>query len=569
MTEEKPYKDAYLIYNRKSTDDAENQKNSLAYQRMRNVEYARHQSLQVAPLNMLGFCENGIIDEAHSGFKEDANFDIDEGGVVRHRVLRPKFLQLVKLLKEGEVRGVVFLSWDRASRNRQDNVLIQKLTRLGCDIRFVEATYDKNSSGELHQDIDGMFASHYSRVIGEKVRNASRKLRAEGRCIHAAPIGYLNQGSDSKPFDPERAPVVKRVFELYSTGEWSFVQLAKWAREQGLTQRPMRRKRSAEEIAANVDVGSLPKVARQITHKHIEYILRNPFFIGKINVEGQWKDSKAHRPLISTALFGKVQAMLKERNVSVHYVDKPFFTYRALVRCECGRIYTPYEQKGGVYYRSNCKEECKNKHPNLTEDEITTAVQSLMDKIYFTDEELKQIEDEAKDELTKVAETRDKKLGDLHLRQRKIIEDIDWLTHERISLMRTGAMTPDEIVTQEARLNGLLAEVHKEIQSYGESAPEMLQYVITFSELVKNASEYFKYALDSERREIVSQIFYEIVIKDKDVENYRAKDGFEALLGRSGLNGSPGRIRTYDQLVNSELRYRCATGEYGWEYSRN
>src|SRR3989344_1757815 len=27
------------------------------------------------------------------------------------------------------------------------------------------------------------------------------------------------------------------------------------------------------------------------------------------------------------------------------------------------------------------------------------------------------------------------------------------------------------------------------------------------------------------------------------------------------ISSSPGRIRTYDQLVNSELRYRCATGE--------
>lgn len=33
------------------------------------------------------------------------------------------------------------------------------------------------------------------------------------------------------------------------------------------------------------------------------------------------------------------------------------------------------------------------------------------------------------------------------------------------------------------------------------------------------------------------------------------------------LLGSPGRIRTYNQLVNSELRYHCATGECRDEYS--
>jgi hypothetical protein len=28
-----------------------------------------------------------------------------------------------------------------------------------------------------------------------------------------------------------------------------------------------------------------------------------------------------------------------------------------------------------------------------------------------------------------------------------------------------------------------------------------------------------------------------------------------------GVFGSPGKIRTYDQRINSPLRYRCATGD--------
>ena len=30
----------------------------------------------------------------------------------------------------------------------------------------------------------------------------------------------------------------------------------------------------------------------------------------------------------------------------------------------------------------------------------------------------------------------------------------------------------------------------------------------------------------------------------------------------SVFSGSPGRVRTYDTLINSQLRYHCATGEY-------
>ena len=33
-------------------------------------------------------------------------------------------------------------------------------------------------------------------------------------------------------------------------------------------------------------------------------------------------------------------------------------------------------------------------------------------------------------------------------------------------------------------------------------------------------------------------------------------------------NGSRGWIRTSDQVINSHLRYRCATREYGWSKVR-
>lgn len=530
---------SHLIYNRKSTDDALNQKNSLVYQRAQNVEYAKREGLNIASLTVPGFCTNGVVDESHSGFKEDADFEISDDGTVRHAVSRPKFLQLVRLLKEKQIKGAIFLTWDRASRNKQDSVLLQKLIRQGSDIRFVEANYDKSSAGDLHMDIDGMFAAHYSRTISEKVRHAYEKLRAEGRCTYTAPIGYLDQGSDSKLLDPERAPLVKRVFELYATGEWSFVQLAKWANQQGLAQKPQRRKRSKEEILSNLDVSTLPKISRPVTRKTIEYILSNPFFIGRIKAGDGFRVGK-HQPLIDTALFNRVQEILKQQNVSVRYVDKLFFVYRGLAYCTCGRVYTPYEQKGSVYYRSNCKEGCDNRHPNLNETEINDMIQDLFDRMHFTDEELAEIEIRKKTELSAVTEARDKKLADLQLRQRKIIADLGYLAENRVSLMRAGGWAPEAVRDEKTRLNGLLKGLNDEIEAYGENAVEMVRYILTFSELVKNAGLYFNHALDNERRELAVQAFSEIVIKDKKLVSAAGRDGFDALLRRIWLTGSQG-----------------------------
>ena len=547
----------YLIYNRKSTDDADNQKNSLSYQQMRNSEFSTKNHFDIAVgMSIAGFCDKGVINESHSGYKEDEDFQINSDGSIQYKIERPKFLKLIGLLKNQEIKGVIFLCWDRASRNKQDDVIIKKLIKLGCDIRFSEASYDKTSSGDLHMDIDGMFASHYSRVIGEKVKNASAKLRAEGRCIYFSPIGYLDYGSDNKPIDPERAPVVKRIFELYATGEWSIRELGKWAGKQGLTTKPVRRKRSKEEILTNVGLDTIPKTSRLADHKTVECILRNPFYIGKIKIkDGGFIDGRFHQSLIDIGLFNKVQGLLTARNVSVKYIDKDFFIFRGLLRCSCGRGYSPYIQKGIIYYRTRCKEGCSNPDKNLTETDIHKLVQATLATIHFTDNELVELEEKAKKDLGTISESRTKELDDLHVQRKKVYEDLDYLLNNKLTLLRTSTMTITDIKTEESRFNERLAEIDGKIKIYAESARDLLKYIVTFSELVKNASLYYEHALDTEKRDLVMQVFSELVFEDRKLVKYRVKDGFDALLNRSWLSGSAGRTRTYNQAINSRLLY--------------
>ena len=68
--------------------------------------------------------------------------------------------------------------------------------------------------------------------------------------------------------------------------------------------------------------------------------------------------------------------------------------------------------------------------------------------------------------------------------------------------------------------------------THQEAASEMLQYVVMFSELIKMANLYSNHALDTEKREIATQVFTELVFEDKKLVNYVAKDGYKALLER-------------------------------------
>ena len=261
-------------------------------------------------------------------------------------------------------------------------------------------------------------------------------------------------------------------------------------------------------------------------------------------------DGKFHQPLIDIALFNKVQTILKSRRVSVYYIDKDFFTYRALLRCPCGRLYSPYEQKGINYYRTRCKVGCSNIDKNLKETDIHGLIQQALSAIHFTDEELREIEEKAKFELGVVSNRRDKDLDDLHVQRKKVFADLDYLMDNKLMLLRTDAMTIEDIKVEERRLTLRLAEIDSKINAYGETAQEMLRYVIIFSELIKNASAYYEFALDSEKREIATQVFSELVFSERKLVKYNAKEGFETLLNRSWVSGSPGRIRTYNLRLN-------------------
>jgi DNA invertase Pin-like site-specific DNA recombinase len=199
------YRDCYLTYIRKSTDEPDNQKNSISYQKAEGVKFAYREKLPVASVSLPGFCAEGVISERHSGFKEDNDLTFTKDGMVQYHIDRPKFQKLVQFLSQGLFKGVVCLCWDRISRNKGDDTLVRKLMRKGIDFRFVYANYDKTSAGALHMDIDGMFAEHHSRVTSEKVRLTTWNLRERGVVTYRAPVGYLNQGNMMhKPFDRQR-----------------------------------------------------------------------------------------------------------------------------------------------------------------------------------------------------------------------------------------------------------------------------------------------------------------------------------------------------------------------------
>jgi len=538
------YRNHFLIYNRKSTDDTANQKNSIKYQRSENTRFAYRQCLPIAPVTVQGFSTNGIISERHSGFKEDLELAFGRDNTVRYRVERPKFHRLVELLSKGYFKGVIFLCWDRASRNKGDDTILRKLMKSGVDVRFALAQYDKTSAGELHMDIDGMFSEHHSRITREKVSLTMRNNRAQGICTYRAPVGYLNTGDmRHKPLDPARAPLIKRLFELAATGDWSLVDLARWSASQGLTMPPVRRRRTEEEILAEEEDDvrlEIEPIARLPGFTSIHKILSNPFYVGKVyGNDGALVQSVSHAPLITEALYNKVQQQLLRKKTVVRYAHPLEHPLRRMVRCgACGRVYTPYEQKGVTYYGARCESTCQNPKKSLPFHFIAEKVAKLMEGLCFSDAELLEIETRASTDIALFEAKRISKLEDAERRKRKLREDLAYLHANRLSLLRTGAFSAEALVAEESRLNSELDALCQEEQVSDASMRETVSDVVRLSELLKNGAEYYRSANPAEKDQIIRTVFSELTVSGNSL-SYKCRKGFQALASRFVPLGDP------------------------------
>lgn len=517
------YNGKYLIYCRKSTDEADSQKNSITYQTQEIARFAKQADLPVASVTLPEFCTNGVISEKHSGFKESDQLILNADGMVQYKIDRPKFQRLLRFLNDGQFRGVICLCWDRVSRNQGDDTIIRKLKRRGIEILFVYANYDDSSAGELHMDIDGMFSQHHSRVTSEKVRLATRALRAEGKCTYRAPIGYLNVGSmDSKPLDPERAPIIKELFEMYATGDWSLADLTRYAEKQGLTSVPSRKPRSHSEMLSDDtdDIDDRPKIARPLGKNRISKILRNRFYTGQIvGLDGVYLDSVSHVPMINLNTYQTVQQVLDSKVVSQHNPQKIDHPFRGFARCaQCRRAYTPYEKKGILYFAVNCVAGCTNGRKNINLKVIDDALLGAFAEITLSSHDLERIDAQADTEVALLAEQQQKQANARERERTRIQGDLDYLRSHQLTLLRAGTYTPDSLRVEQDKLEAKFDDLQSGAAVSEGAMRALTQNVLKVSELLNSLTGLYEIALPAEKHRIAKILCSELLVGENTAQ---------------------------------------------------
>src|SRR5437763_10802304 len=133
------------------------------------------------------------------------------------------FSAMLAALEAGKADGVIMHKIDRSARNLRDWSDLGELIDRGIAVHFAHESVDlKSRGGRLSADIQAVVAADYIRNLRDEVRKGFYGRLKQGLYPLKAPIGYLDQcGGQPKTIDPARGPLIREVFELYSSGTWS------------------------------------------------------------------------------------------------------------------------------------------------------------------------------------------------------------------------------------------------------------------------------------------------------------------------------------------------------------
>jgi site-specific DNA recombinase len=260
--------------------------------------------------------------------------------------------ELQNLLKycrthKGKVHFVIVYNLTRFAREKYDHFALRAhLKSLGISLRSATEPIDDTSTGKLMEGVLAAFAQFDNDVRSERTRAGMRAALELGRWTFPAPLGYLNaprrSGKSLVP-DPERAPLVKDMFEEYASGRFTKQEVLARVTERGL--------RTRRGLA--------------VSPQSFGQMLRCTVYIGRIETPEFGVSTRGDfDPIVSEEIFYRAQAV-SEGRVQVtapRERNHPDFPLRGFLRCEtCGRPLTGSWSKGRNEYYAyyHCQKQCR------------------------------------------------------------------------------------------------------------------------------------------------------------------------------------------------------------------
>src|SRR5262249_35405682 len=133
----------------------------------------------------------------------------------------PLFNAMLARIERGEADGVIAWHPDRLARNSMDGGrIIYMLDQMRIkDLKFSTFSFENNSQGKFMLSIIFGYSKYYVDNLSENVKRGNRAKAERGWRPNHAPLGYRNDRASSTIVkDPERFPLIRRMFDLLLTG---------------------------------------------------------------------------------------------------------------------------------------------------------------------------------------------------------------------------------------------------------------------------------------------------------------------------------------------------------------
>jgi site-specific DNA recombinase len=313
----------YFFYCRKSSETEDRQILSIESQERELLSYAEREGLTVVKV-----------------YREEKS---------AHKRGRLVFGEVLKDLERGKADGLLVWQPNRLARNAYDGGWLITAMDEGFlkEIRTPFKTYSNTPDDKFFLQLEFGMAKKDSddKSINIK-RGLNTKVRAGWR-PGIAPLGYLNDKSKDPGerdilIDPDRFPVVRRIFDLYLTGNHSVNQIRDLANNKWR----LRTRQTKRE-------GGKP-----LSLSHVYRILTDPFYYGYFYWNDELIQGK-HQPLITIAEYDRVQDLLGRKGKP--RPSRHIAAFTGLIRCgECKSMITVENKKQVICTR--CKFKFSNMH---------------------------------------------------------------------------------------------------------------------------------------------------------------------------------------------------------------
>lgn len=388
---------------------------------------------------------------------------------------RRHFGEALHLIRTRKARALVVEKTDRLYRNLKDRVLVDESR---AEVHLVKEgaviTPDSKSHEKFVHDIKVTVAKLFIDNLKEEAEKGILEKLNQGGWPGAAPLGYINTRRDGRNVvdpDPARAVLVRRLFEEFAKGQQSTQSLHVFAASIGLTNRR----------------------GNALVKSQVYWILTNPFYTGRMVWKGQTYKGN-HPPLISEALFAKVQEILTGRTSGSAPKSKREFAYKGIIRCGvCGCLCSPYtvRKPSGAeftYYACTGARGCPRK--GMREEAITEQLIAAIEAISLPPSWVAEMRRQLIiNHETQATDIRTRRLA-LDEKHDMTVKSLERLYLDRIE----GIISPATYDSLRARQEKELDAIEQSRAALASAQARTLQDQVTFLEALSNCHIRFKTA---------------------------------------------------------------------------